>query len=775
MLTNYLHTAVRHLRRHKLYSMINVAGLAIGITCLLLAVLYTKDEHNFDTFHQQDIYRITTTVNGQTTGGTGQVQGPAFKAQVPEVQQYARVMGGDIYGDLIANGKALKQQLLFVDDDFFKMFSFELLEGSAPTGTGSVVVTESTAREYFNSTDVVGKQIEMDADPSARKLGKPLVIAGVVKDPPRNSSIKFDVLFPFKFLQLSFEDDSWSNQYLSTFVVLHPGARPGAIAAKFDKVHTGPKVNYGLQRMTDIHLHPLYTPGGSREGGVINGSNPVFSYIFLGIAGFILLMAGINFINISIAGSLRRAKEVGVRKINGGSSMQIIIQFMLESALLCILAFLFAILMTQLALPVFNQLSGKDILLREALDGKLLMYCLSVLTLIVVLTSAYPAYVLSRFQPVKVLYNRLRTGGRNMPGRGLIVLQFSLAVFFIIASLLFYRQMDYVRTRDLGYNPAQVIRSYIGGDRDVKDVQKLLADALAKEPGVREVSFGGERGGVSQVKIPGGKVEAVHRVIDEHYLPALNIRIKEGQNLPASNSVMVNEAFVKAAGLKDPVGTAIQIDEYFDKETRIIAGVVKDFHFGSLRERIAPMVLFKSDWFRGAIWIKFDKARQPQVIAAFENAYKKILPNTVFTYHFQDELNAKEYEQEQRWNKIVGFATLLSVLICCSGLFGLAHISMHQRVREIGIRKVLGAGMTGIVALCSKDFLKPVMIAFLLAAPVAGMVMQRWLENFAYRVELSWWIFAAAGIFAVLIAGMTVASQVVKAALANPVKSLRMD
>lgn len=775
MLKNYLRTACRHLWRNKRYSAINVAGLAIGITCLLLAVLYTKDEHSFDDFHQQNIYRITTTVNGQTTGGTGQVQGPAFKAQVPEVLRYARVMGGDIYGDLIANGKALKQQILFVDDDFFKIFSFELLEGSALTGTGSVVVTESTARKYFNSTDVVGKQIEMDADPSARKLGKPLVIAGVVKDPPRNSSIRFDVLLPFKFLQLSFEDESWSSYYLGTFVVLHPEADLHAVTTKFNSIHAGPKVSYGLQRMTDMHLHPLYTSGGSREGGVINGSNPVFSYIFLGIAGFILLMAAINFINISIAVSLRRAKEVGVRKVTGGSSMQIIIQFMLESALLCILAFSLAMLLTQFTLPVFNQLSGKNILWQEALDGQLLRYCILMLLFVVVLTGTYPAYVLSGFQPVKVLYNRQRVGGRNMLGRGLIVLQFSLAVFFIIASLLFFRQMDYVRTKDLGYNPHQVIRSYVDGARDVKKVEQLIKDELVKEPGIDVVSLGGERSGTTPVKVQGREMEAVHRVIDEHYLSALDITIKEGQNLPASNSVMVNEAFVKAAGLKDPVGTLIQVNEYFDKEPKVIAGVVKDFHFGSLRERIAPMVLFKSDWYGGAIWIKFDKARQQQVIAAFEKIYKKILPNTVFTYHFQDELNAKEYEQEQRWNRIVGFATLLSILICCSGLFGLAHISMHQRVKEIGIRKVLGAGVAGIVAICSKDFLKPVLIAFLMAAPVAGVVMQRWLENFAYRVELSWWIFAIAGIFALLIAGMTVVSQVLKAALANPVKSLRMD
>lgn len=806
MLSNYLTIAFRNLWKNKLYAFINITGLAAGITCLLLAVLFTRDEHSFDSFHRQsnNLYRVTTSFIPEkgnksiTTGGTGQVQGPAFKAQISEIADYTRIMGGDISGDMIANGKVLKQQLLFADDHFFNVFSFKLIAGDTATAlkdVGSAVITERTALKFFNTTDVVGKLLRMDEDPSARKLGRPLVITGVVSDPPQHSSIQFDVLLSFKFLQLSFEDNNWYNQYLGTFVLLQPGADTKVVAAKMDRVHamqagnqlliqqhtTGfdQQVHYGLQPITEMHLAPLYQPGTGIETGVVNGSRPVFSYIFLGIAVFILIMAGINFVNIHIAGSMKRAREVGVRKINGSSSIQIIVQFMLESLLLCVLACVLAALLTVAVLPLFNQLSGKQLLLREALDAPLLLYCLLILGALVLLTGTYPASLLAKFKPVEVLYNKQRLSGGNILGRSLVVLQFSLAVCLLIASLVFYKQMDYVRTRDLGYNPHQVIRTFIGGDREAATVQAFLKNQLAGEPGVKALSFGGERGGASLVKLPGKSIEAVHRVIDEQYLPALSIPVKEGRNFavtsPADKTggAIVNEAFVKAAGLKDPIGTVVQTDPYFDKETRTIIGVVKDFHAGSLKERIAPMVLLMNNWYGKTIWIKFDKERQQQVLLALEKAYRQALPQTAFSWSFLDELNAKEYEQEQRWKRIISVATIISLLICCSGLFGLAHISTRQRFKEIGIRKVLGAGIPGIAALFSKDLLKPVLLALIIAVPAAWSVMQQWLQQFVYRIELSYSIFLWAAVLALSVAAFTVVSVVFTAARANPLDSLR--
>ncbi len=807
MLSNYFKTAFRHLRKNRLYATINITGLAAGIACMLLAVLYAKDERSYDRFHRNGprLYRVTTTAleagsrEPITTGGTGQVQGPSFKAAVPELQDYTRVMGGGIYGDLLANGKVLKQQLIYADGSFFRLFSFIFLQGNPHTALdniGAAVITESTARQYFNSIDVIGQPLYMDGDPSVRRLGKPLIITGVIKDPPRQSSIRFNVLLPFRLLQLSFEDTDWHNQYLSTFVLLQSGADLNTVAAKFNKVYAAqantqlaawktqygfdPQVRYGLQPVTDIHLHPLYPPGGSREGGIINGSDPLFSRIFMGIAAFILLMAGINFINISLAGSLKRAKETGVRKITGGSTVQILWQYILESALLCLAAFVLALLVMQAALPVFNELTGRDMLLGKALDGTLVFYCLLILGVLIAFTGAYPAYILSRVKPVQVLYGRqLLSSGRMLLGRSLVVVQFALAVFLVIATIVFYRQMDYIRVKDLGYDPHQVLFTSIEGEQNAAHVQAVLRNELAGETGISHLAFGGERSGLSAVGLEGRQLEAIHRVVDENYLPALGISLKSGRNFSAAyptdktNGVIVNEAFVKAAGLRDPLGMQIHTDSYFDQTPKTIIGVVKDFHAASLKERIQPMVMFMSNWYSRTVWIRFDKERQQRVIAGLAAAYKKALPGKTFAYDFLDEANAREYVQEQRWKKIISWAAALSITICCLGLFGLAHIAALQRRKEMGIRKVLGAGIGGMALLFSKDFLKPVMIALLIASPAAWAVMHNWLQHFAYRISLDGWIFITAGLFSILIALMTVLAQLYRVLRVNPINALR--
>jgi putative ABC transport system permease protein len=497
----FLKISFRHLWKSRLYSIINIVGLATGITCILLAVLYWKDERSFDSFHKNNpnLYRITTTLvenknaDAITTGSTGQVQGPAFKSAVPEVRSYVRIFGGDIYNDIVAENKALTLQPLFVDDNFFDVFTFPLLRGNPKTALSdinSVVVSESTAKKFYNSIDVAGKFLQMDADPSFKKLGKPLIISGVVKDPPKNSSLQFDVLLTFKFLHLSFEDSNWLNAYLGTFLVLHPDADIDLVKQKFNKVYAfhakeqlaenfknygyNPQISYGLQPITDTHLNPLMRTTGNAEAGVINGSSPVYSYMFMGIALFILLMAGINFINISIANSLKRIKEVGVRKIAGASRYRIIMQFLNESSILCFLAFLLSLISVNICLPLFNSLTGKQLLFFEALDGKLLMYFIIVLVTIILLTGFYPAYILSNFKPSEALYNKQKLSGGNLFGRSLVVLQFSLAVFLLIATMVYYNQMDYIRTKDLGFNPNQIIRTGFGGDRDYKAVINFL-------------------------------------------------------------------------------------------------------------------------------------------------------------------------------------------------------------------------------------------------------------------------------------------------------------
>ncbi|RPD39897.1 ABC transporter permease [Chitinophaga barathri] len=797
MLLNYLRIALRNLWQYKLYTAINAFGLATGLTCMLLAVLFMLDEQRFDRFHAHNphLYRINTTLVAdkgaalRTTGGTGQVQGPVFKEQIPEIRQFTRIMGGDIYGDMHTGSKALRLQQVFVDDNFLETFSFPALSGDPATALREIdaaVITESTAMRLFGNTDVTGRPLYLDSDPSAQKLGKPLTITAVVKDPPPQSSIRFDVLMNLRFLQLSFLDDTWLNAYLGTFLILHPGANLAAVETKMNQIYQSaaaiqkqnhpfdPQISYSLQRLTDIHLNPLRTQGGSVENGIVNGSDPVYSRLFLGIAAFILLMAAINFIHISNAGALRRSKEVAVRKLNGGSRGQIIVQFLLESAIVCIFSFVLAGVFTLITLPVFNELSGKDLQAGDA--PGLLLYAVILQAGIILLAGLYPAYVLSGFKPSSVLYRKPKLSGKGLFGKSLVVLQFSLAVFLIIASLSYYRQMEFVRTKNLGYNPHQVIRSNIPGNRDPKPVQQFLRSELGREPGIRSITFGGDAGAMI-AQTGGQRIEAVHMVIDDAYLPTMEISLKTGSNVSAGEpyGVIVNEAFVKAAGWKQPLGQTILANEYFDKIPRTVTGVVKDFHNGSLHQRLQPMIMFQNNRHYGGMWIRYDKNRQPQALAAFEKAYKTMMPTAVFSFQYMDELNAKAYQQELRWKKIITIATVLSVMICCLGLFGIAHLSTHQRIKEIGIRKVLGAGVPGLAFLMSKQFLQPVMIALLVASPPAAWVMQRWLQQFAYSIQINGWTFVFTAAVILCLALVTVAYHTMAAALRNPVKSMKTE
>ncbi|GAB3916206.1 ABC transporter permease [Larkinella terrae] len=806
MLQSYLKIAFRTLWQNRLYSVINVVGLSVGIACVLLAILYIKDEQSFDRFHERNphLYRITTTLTetkgglAETNGGTGQVQGPTFKAQVPEVQDYVRVMGGDIQSTFVANQKSSILQPFFVDSTFFNVFSFRLLSGNPETalrGAGTVVVTERTARKLFNSLDVIGKVLLEDG-PSGRRLGAS-IITGVVQDPPKNSSLQFDLLFPFRFMQASFDDTSWLNSYLSTFVVLHPRADVEKVVRKFGKVYAihardqvaenrknygfDPAIQYGLQPMTDIHLQPLYHRENNREGGVTNGSNPVFSYIFLGISAFILLMATINFINISLANSLKRTKEIGVRKVTGSSRKLIIVQFLGESAILCFIAFGMAVLLVQLALPVFNQLATKAIVFRQILDGWLLLYFIVLLIINVFLSGFYPAFVLAKFKPTEVLYNKPRLSGRNGFGQTLVMIQFALSVFLVIATTVFYYQMDYVRTKDLGYDPYQVIATYIPSSKNLKGDQAFLRSELANEPSIRQVSFYSDLGGSYETRVAGRKIESRYQYIDENYLSVLGIHLKARRNLlpnlhsDKSDAVLVNEAFVKAAGLEKPIGKQIRLHENFSQKPLTIVGVMKDFHARSLRERIPPMALFIREDEASGMLVKIDKNRQQEAITSLKKVFGRAYSSIEMDYAFLDEVNAKGYEQEQKWLRIVSYATGLALLICVIGVFGLAKLATGQRTKEIGVRKVLGATVLDIVTLLSKDFLKPVLAAIALASPAAAWVMGSWLQNFVYRVEIQWWMFAGAGLLAIGVTLLTVSLQSAKTALLNPVESLRRE
>lgn len=783
--------------------------MALAIICLLFAGIYWNEEHSYDDFHANNpnLYRITTNfvehkgAIPRTVGATGQVQGKAFKDAVPEIKQFVRVMGGEIYYDVATDDKTLTSNILFVDPNFFDVFTFPLLHGDSSTAldeVNSVVLSESTALQLFNSTDVVGKVLRMDHNPAFQRLKKPLVISAVAKDAPKNSSIQFEILHPFSFLEVTFVDTNWLNAYLGTFVVLEPSADVAAIKQKLARVFAihakdqveqklaryafDSEINYGLQNIMDVHLNPLLKDNNSNiESGVVNTSNPLYSIVFIAIALLILIMATINFINISIASAIKRAKEIGIRKITGGNKTQIIFQFLIESGLVCGIAFLISLLSIKLLIPFFNSLTGKHFVFSEMLNFQSGAFLILIFGFIILLTGLYPAFVLSKLQPSEVLYNKLKWSGRNFAGRGLVVFQFSLGIFLLIAAIVFHSQMDYIRTKDLGYNPNQIITTSISGNRDHAAIGKVLKEELSKESSIKSVSYAHNyfSGGVM---INNKQIEASLMRVDENYLPDVEIPLLLGRNFSTdyatdpTNAVIVNETFVKEFNLSDPVGKSIKLIENDEgDQNRTIIGVVKDFHFGSLREPIKPMFISMLQVPIGNILVKFEKSKQQEAIMALEQVYKTIMPNAVFTYNFLDEQNAKQYKQEQQWQKLVNIATVLSLIICCIGLLGMARLSINQRIKEIGIRKVLGATVSQIVTLHTTNFLRLVVVAFVIAAPIAWWIADYWLQDFAYRIELSLWLFAFAGAVSLLIGAITVGVQAIRAASLNPIKSLRTE
>ncbi|HTD97852.1 MAG TPA: ABC transporter permease [Mucilaginibacter sp.] len=795
MIRNYFKTAFRYLERHKLYTSINILGLTLGITCALLAILYVKDEMSFDDFHQKgkQLYRITTTVSRprdglEVLGTTGQVQGPAFKAAIPEIEDYTRILGMDGI-NLTSGSKSIAVKNLYVDEGFFNLFSFPFLRGDSKTALGqpaSIVLSETTAQKLFNTTDVVGKALKIEEGSGTENL----TITGVAKDAPSNSSIQFDVLIPFKYLQKMFKDDNWLNNYLTTFILLHPAASPKAVSQKFSQVfqlnakeqlakEPGYHYQFGLLPISAIHLNPLGVAANGTadvEQGLSGGSTITYTYLLTGIVAFILIMACVNFINLSIAGSLKRAKEVGVRKVAGSTKIQIVKQFLVEAAVQCGLSWVLAIAFCALLLPVFNQISGKTILLSNLVSPGLFIYGTLLMLLCLFVAGLYPALVLSFYNPAEVLYNRQKLKHKNLLGKSLIVLQFTLAVALIIGTLVYYGQMNFISKQDLGYNASNMIKIHLPPQRITRSTIWLFRSQLLQDPAVKEVTGSS---GISRntVAVNGKKLDVKQDHIDEFYLPAFEIALKSGRNFykssatDSSNAVIVNEAFVRSAGLENPIGQQLTNPDNQHKMT--VVGVVKDYHYGSLKEKIGPQVLSRGD--NEYLFIKIQPGKIAAALPFVEKTFKQIFPAHYFSYTFLDDENAIAYQNDKKWQQIITASAGLAILICCVGLFGLTSFAARQRIKEIGVRKVLGASAAGITLLLSKDFLKLVIAAIIIASPVAWLVMNQWLQNFAYHITIGWGVFLMAGMFATSIALLTVSFQAIKAATSNPVSSLRTE
>lgn len=794
MWKNYVNIAIRNLKRYPLFSLINISGLSIGLALCMLIVLYLKDEKSFDMFHAKKdrIFRlvrdnIQPDKSIQKDGNTGMIWAPTFAAGIPEIENFVRVQSTGL--TLKVGKEVFEQDGLFADSSFFSVFSFPLKYGNGQTALKemySIVLSESLAKKLFGTEDALNKTLELPLGDEGKFI--PFIVTGIVPNSPLNSSIDVNFLIPTSLNERNGGDKNWINFYLNTFFLLGPSSNVQQVESKmlalfqrnakeeiaqikqqFDEdVNMKPR----LQALTDMHLATDYIAGN----GLVKNSKPIYGNILTGIALFILIIACINFVNLTLARSLKRAKEIGIRKVVGGERRQIIVQFLGETMLLCLIAFLMAIVLALMVLPVFNLLSGKSLSFGYLLDAKLVLLYGTLFVGTSLLAGFYPAFVLSGFDPVKTLYNRVRFSGKNYLAHSLVVLQFCIAAFLIISTITIFRQFNHLTSMDLGYDDKNLIM--LQTDRMNGDKVSLFKAELMKDPSIKTIAA--RQGGMwfTVAKVDGENQNFEMEVTDSSYSQTYGVPIVMGRNLnlisDSTSSVMVNEAFMKKMGWKDLNNR--QVDFFYDSIKYNVVGVLKDHHFEALHKGIEPQVfIMHPKYSYGQLAIKVQEGTSQRAIQHIQKTSKAMFPLVPFNYEFREASNKRQYEEEKKFKDIITYSAILAIFISCIGLFGLATLAAERRTKEIGIRKVLGASVMGISSRLSLRFLQLVMLSVAIAMPLAWMAMSKWLENYIYRITIGPWVFVFTIFALVMIALFTVGFQAVRAARANPVKSLRTE
>jgi putative ABC transport system permease protein len=808
MFKNYFKTAFRTLKKNKGFTIINVLGLALGLCVCMLIVFYVIDEVGYDTYNTKAdrIYRVNNDIKfGGKTSQYAVSPAPlaqTFRSDFPEVEQTVRFRGRGGFKVKKDGQNVQEDRMVYVDPSVFDVFTLPMIQGDPKTALNepkNVVINETTALKYFNATNVIGKTLTFN-DTILYK------VAGVIKDIPKQSHFNFDFLLAMNGLDES-KENAWLSNNFTTYILLKSGASPQALESKFapfvekyiggqlqaathmsfrDFEKDGNYFKLNLIALRDIHLRSNVQDELGANGNI------QYVYIFSAVALFILLIACVNFMNLSTARSSNRAREVGVRKVLGSPRSSLIAQFLSESVLVTFASTVIAVIGAWLLLPVFNQMADKQL----AFTTQTFIWLLPVLLLIVVvigcLAGSYPAFFLSAFQPIDVLKGKLSTGFKGGKLRSfLVVFQFSISIFLIIGTLVIYHQLKYIQNKDLGYSREQVL---IVNNTYVLDKQaKVFKEEIKRLPGVKNATLtgftptGGWRNNTSLFESP--TLDTKHAVstaiwdIDEDYISTLGMKIKYGRNFSAemktdSSAVILNESAVKVLGYKDALNKELYLpmDNMAKNLKKLhVIGVVKDFNFSSLRDNISSLV-FVMNQNTGALSIRVNPANATTVLAQVKDKWHSLSPNQQFTYSFMDEDFENTYRTEQRMGTISIAFTSMAIIIACLGLFGLAAYAAEQRTKEIGIRKVLGANVGIIVGMLSKDFIKLVIVSIVIASPLAWFSMQHWfLSGFAYRDSIKWWIVAVAGGGALAIAFVTISLQSVKAALANPVTSLKNE
>jgi putative ABC transport system permease protein len=807
MIKNYFKVATRNLWKSKGFSAINIIGLAVGLATCILILLFVHDELSFDQFNKNAdrIFRIDGDI--QFAGGhfilavTPDPLAESMKKDYPQVESAVRFRS---YGGFLIkkeNENIQEDNVIYADPTLFDVFTLPMISGNpkvALKDPKTVVLTKAMAMKYFNRTDIVGETLVINDTGNFK-------ITGVIENIPAESHFRYDF-----FVSLSSSRESTRNNWLSnnfnTYLLLRPGTDPKAIESKFrdvvdkyifpqaqqllnvtkeDMLKSGNHVNYSLMPLLNIHLH-------SNKVAELGANSDIrYVYIFSVIAFFILMIACVNFMNLSTARSANRAREVGVRKVIGSLRSHLITQFLTESILITFLALLLSVLIVITLLPYFNQLSGKEIML-SSLPFSWLIPLMLLLTLVVgLLAGSYPAFFLSGFKPVEVLKGKLAAGFKSSWLRSsLVVFQFAISIMLIVGTVVIYNQLNYIRDKNLGYNRDQVL--IIQNCYPLHEKAKIFKEEVLNLPGVQGATMTGY--------LPTGQyrsdsplfedatfdekkaVSMQNWIVDEDYIPTLGMSMVKGRNFSKdfptdSDAIIINEAAAKLLSFEDPLNKNLYyLESIATKEVSAynIIGVVKDFNFNSLREQVTPMVLFFTEE-HGSLAVRVNTADVSHLIAQVQDKWKAIATGQPFAYSFMDDDFNASYRAEQRMGKIFISFAVLAILIACLGLFGLVTYAAEQRTKEIGIRKVLGATVSNIVAMLSKDFLKLVIVAALIAFPLAWFGMNKWLQDFAYRVNISWSTFFIAALIAVAISLLTVSFHAIKAAVANPVKSLRTE
>ncbi|NHA06552.1 FtsX-like permease family protein [Mucilaginibacter sp. HC2] len=790
MLKNYLKIAWRNLIKNKVHTFINIAGLSVGLTCSLLILLWVQSELSVDAFHKNGarLYSIyerqyyDNKIHGQyNTPGLLAVE---LKKQIPEIE-YAT---GNSYGSestFQVGDKILKMSGTDVGDDYLKMFSFPILQGSAQTALNSpvsIAISRKMAVDFFGSPlAAIGKTIRYENKNDFK-------VTAVFEDMSKNSSQKYDYLMNwYHFVDANGQVKDWGNNWPATVIMLRADANPILVEKKLthflDNLNKGQKkgtftIELGIQRFSDLYLHNNFVDG-KIEGGRIG-----YVHLFTIVAIFILLIACINFMNLTTARSVKRAREIGVRKVVGAVRSVLIKQFIGESLLITSLAIIVSLVLLVLLLPVFNQVTRKEIELPFNQAGFWLK--LGGLTLITGLISgSYPALFLSSFNPVKVLKGTLKLDiGTTLFRKGLVIFQFTLSVILITATIVISRQMTYVQSANLGYDRENLIYLPMNGELTPK--YGTFKDRILGMPGIQSVTrvsntptiIENGTGGIQWVgKDPNVNIEFTQISVGYDFVKTMKLKVLAGRDYSksfATDSVgyIINETALKRIGYKDPIGQPIT---QWGKPGKII-GLIKDFHFNSMHEQIRPLIIrFGEQENYGSLLIRTEPGKTKQALASLETLCRQINPAFPFTYTFSDQEYQKLYQNEQIVTKLSNAFAFLAIFISCLGLLGLAMFTAEQRVKEIGIRKVLGASVGSLFSLLSSEFLILVIIALGIALPVSWYAMNSWLQGFAYRTSLQWWMFGLSGMIIILIATVTVSFQAVKAALVNPIRSLRSE